>query len=274
MNLAAPFSPFRCPAKSDLSWDGSAENGASISGRTGDLIRPGLTSEGPQFHTDLIVTRFRLADRTQNGRCEAAVARYLFEGAWPVKQLIAFVVLTLALAGSPDFLAAQNEAPPADAAQPATQKPYDTKPGSEKPPTPAEIKAEEDRKKALKADYELRARLAETVWNDLDLRAGDSGQVWMFRAPVRVGKKEVRDWFLNDDAKLPKVGSWEVQNGEILLFALDGTLMGRGTYADDEIVGRFVRPNKQEFGQFRLREETGRAYRVLSMRVIKRTLGK
>ena len=187
-----------------------------------------------------------------------------------MKQQLAFVVVALLLASPTAYLAAQDDTASSDPAQ----KPYDTNSSDQKPLTPAEIKAEEDRKKAIKADHELRARLSETVWNDLDLRAGDSGQVWLFRAPALVGKKEIRDWYLNDDDKLPRVGSWNVKNGEIQLFALDGTLMGRATYDEDEIVGRFVRPNKQEFGQFRLREETKRAYRVLSMRIIKRTLGK
>ena len=147
------------------------------------------------------------------------------------------------------------------------EKPYDFNPAGKKPLSLEEQRAEEKRNKALKYDNELRSRLEHTVWNDLDLRAGDPGQVWMFRRPAEVAGKVERPWLLNDNKGLPRVGSWQVKDGEILLTAMDGTVMGRGKYHGDEIVGKFIdADHHREFGQFRLREETKRNYRVLSMR--------
>ena len=142
-------------------------------------------------------------------------------------------------------------------------------------PTALELKAEEDRRRARRQDSELRSRLANTVWNDLDLRAGQPGQVWMFHPPKQQGGKDVRDWYLNDDVRLPRVGSWDVKDQGIMVFAMNGTLIGRGKYADDEITGHFIDPDrKQEYGKFRLREETKRNYRVLPLRVNQPRLGK
>lgn len=164
-------------------------------------------------------------------------------------------------------LVAQDAVEAAETPATPEAKPYDTKPGVDKPLTAEERRVEEIRKKKLKADYELRHRLSNTVWNDLEIRAGAPGQVWMLRPPVPVGKREESAWFLNDDKGLPRVGSWEVKDGEILLKAMNGTLIGRGKYKDDEINGRFIdTDHHREFGQFKLREETKRNYRVLPLR--------
>lgn len=167
-------------------------------------------------------------------------------------------------------LSAQDAVEPADAsATTSGLKPYDTRPDTDKPLTAEERRAEEIRRKKLKADYELRHRLANTVWNDLEITAGAPGQVWMLRPTIRVGNRDEAAWFLNDDKGLPRVGSWEVSDGEILLKAMNGTLVGRGQYKDDEINGRFIdADHHREFGHFKLREETKRNYRVLPLRGI------
>jgi len=185
------------------------------------------------------------------------------------------VCLTFVLGAGAGSLIAQDGTVSTEPLEPAATKPYNLKPGDAKPLTEEAKKAEDERKRIIKADQELQARLDDTVWNDLDLYAGQPGQVWMFRPGVRRGKKIVREWFLNDDVGLPLVGTWEVKNEELRLYALDGTLMGRGKYDEDEIIGRFIdADHHREFGQFRLREETKRNYRVLPLRVTKRTLGK
>ncbi len=192
-----------------------------------------------------------------------------------LQQSLGLVCLTFVLWTVTGQLAAQDAAATAEPMEPAAAKPYDTTGAIPKPLTPAEQKAEDERKRVIKADYELRARLGDTVWNDLDLHFGQPGQVWMFRPLARRGTKNVREWYLNDDVGLPRVGSWDVKQEEILLYAMDGKLVGRGKYADDEIVGSFIDADRhREFGKFRLREETKRNYRVLPLKVRTRTLGK
>ncbi|MES2792500.1 MAG: hypothetical protein V4719_23000 [Planctomycetota bacterium] len=183
-----------------------------------------------------------------------------------MKHYLGIACVALGLSTATGYLAAQDS---------AASPPPAAKTGEGKPPTEAEIKAEEARILGLRADQELRSRLDDTVWNDVDLHAGQPGQVWLFRPAARKAKKDVREWYLNDDVKLPLVGTWAVQKSEILLYALDGTLIGRGKYDDDEIVGHFIDPDrKKAFGKFRLREETKRSYRVLPLRVITPTLGR
>ena len=180
--------------------------------------------------------------------------------------------LTLLWLGVPVLLHAQDEAAPAKPAKTSTAK---TPAAEAIAPTPAELQAEVLRQRSVRKDQEIRSRLENTVWNDLDLRAGQPGQVWMFHPPVQHGNKEVRDWYLNDDVKLPRIGSWQVKNQELLLYALNGSLIGKGTYENDEINGKFIDPDrKKEFGKFQLREETKRNYRVLPLKIIKPTLGK
>lgn len=192
-----------------------------------------------------------------------------------LKQSLGLACLTFVLWTAAGQLAAQDGTATAEPMEPAATKPYDTNAAVQKPPTPAEVKAEAERKRVIKADYELRARLGDTVWNDLDLHYGQPGQVWMFRPLAQRGSKNVREWYLNDDVGLPLVGSWDVKQEEVLLFALDGKLVGRGKYADDEIVGSFIDADRhREFGKFWLREETKRNYRVLPLKVRSRTLGK
>ncbi len=195
------------------------------------------------------------------GRQRGGIVLKLLRNTW----YLACLAVVGGLAAS--SLWAQDDAEPADADQtPVEKKPYDVGPMAEKPLTLAEQKAAEDRKKALKVDYELNARLENTVWNDLDIRAGEPGQLWMLRSPKRVGQKVERAWHLNDSKGLPRVGSWSVKGGEVVLTAMNGTVIGRGKYNDDEIVGKFIdADHHREFGQFRLREETKRNYRVLSM---------
>ncbi len=189
------------------------------------------------------------------------------------QQRLGLVALSLVLWTASGQLVAQDGTESTEPVVTPAPLDYDPKTGEKKPPTPAEEKAEAERKRSIKADLELRARLSDTVWNDLDLYAGQPGQVWMFHPPVRRGTKTVREWYLNDDVGLPLVGSWEVNKAEILLYAMDGKLIGRAKYDEDEIVGRFIDPDRhKEFGQFRLREETKRNYRVLPLRVIKRRL--
>ena len=191
------------------------------------------------------------------------------------QQGLEFVCLSLVLWTAAGQLAAQDEKPNTKPPTNATAKPYDSKSGGTTAQQIEVENVEEERQRIIRADYELRSRLDDTVWNDLDIRAGKPGQVWMFRPAVQRGKRTVREWYLNDDVGLPLVGTWEVNKSEIVLYALDGTLIGRGKYAEDEIVGRFIDPDRrQDFGQFRLREETKRNYRVLPLRVTKRTLGK
>lgn len=157
----------------------------------------------------------------------------------------------------------------------AAQKAYEAKLAEGKPPTPEQLKAEAERQRISKSDQETRARLKDTVWNDLDLPGGQPGQVWMLRPLVKRGGKEIGNWILNDAEGLKRVGTWEVSQEEVLLRAQNGTLIGRAKYAEDEIIGRFIDADRhREFGQFRLREETKRNYRVLPLRVIKPTLGR
>ncbi|MDB5337525.1 MAG: hypothetical protein JWN70_3144 [Planctomycetaceae bacterium] len=191
------------------------------------------------------------------------------------KQSLGLICLTLVLWTAAGRLSAQDGTTSTEPLETPATQPTDAKSADKKPPTPAEVKAEIERKRVIKADHELRARLDDTVWNDLDLNYGQPGQVWMFRPLARRGTKNVREWYLNDDVGLPLVGTWEVKQEQIVLYALDGKLIGRGKYDEDEIVGSFIdADHHREFGKFRLREETKRNYRVLPMRVRTRTLGK
>ena len=52
----------------------------------------------------------------------------------------------------------------------AAQKAYEAKLAIGKPPTPAQLKAEAERKRVIKSDQETRARLKDTIWNDIDLQ--------------------------------------------------------------------------------------------------------
>lgn len=194
-----------------------------------------------------------------------------------LKPTFGFVCLTLALWPALGRLPAQDGTTSTEPLENPATKPYDTNSTDKQPMTPEELKAEAERKRVLKADQELRARLNNTVWNDVDLYPGQSGQVWMLRPVARRDTKNVREWFLNDRVGLSMVGTWEVKQEELVLYAMDGKLVGRGKYDDDEdeIVGSFIDPDHhREFGKFRLREETKRNYRVLPLKVRTRTLGK
>lgn len=196
---------------------------------------------------------------------------------FPRQHYLRFACLIVALGTLAGQLAAQDgtESTEPVETKTAAQKAYEAKLAIGKPPTPAQLKAEAERKRVLKSDQETRARLKDTIWNDLDIPGGQSGQVWMLRPLVKRGTKEVGEWILNDEQGLKSVGTWEVAQEEVLLRAKNGTLIGRGKYAEDEIVGNFIDADRhRDFGKFRLREETKRNYRVLPLKVITRTLGK
>lgn len=180
--------------------------------------------------------------------------------------LATFIITALVVTPS---LFAQDEAEEPKTPKKTEPKKVEVDPTAVKALTPAEKTAAELRKRLLKLDGELRSRLEDTVWNDLDLRAGDPGQAWLLREAKQVGTRVERAWYLNDDKGLPRVGSWQVKDGEILFTAMNGTVVGRGTFNDDEIVGKFIdATHHREFGTFRLREESKRNYRVLPMRDI------
>lgn len=141
--------------------------------------------------------------------------------------------------------------------------------GVTKPKTAKELLEEEKKLKAARLSDEFRIRLARTVWNDIDIDAGGPGQIWMLQPPKQVGKRIERAWLLNDEKGLSRVGSWDVKDGKLLLTAMNGSLVARGTYDDDAelITGKFINADShQEYGQFRLREESQRRYRVVPMR--------
>lgn len=169
------------------------------------------------------------------------------------------------------YLSAQDETEKKDpATDPAAEAKADDPAGPMlKPKTAKELLDEENKQKAARRSDEFRIRLEHTVWNDIDIDAGGSGQIWMLQPPKQVGKRIERAWLLNDEKGLSRVGSWDVKDGKLLLMAMNGSLVGRGTYNDDEelITGKFINADShREYGQFRLREESQRRYRVVPMR--------
>lgn len=145
-------------------------------------------------------------------------------------------------------------------------------PGSAKALQADALKA---RNAAAKRDSEIRGRLRNTIWNDVDLAPGTPGQVWYLRTVTTKSGNSSHEWYYSNTSGLSLAGSWEVKAEQIELKATDGTLMGRCKLQDESLVGQFLDPvRKQPFGGFRLEEESGRRYRVLQFRVIDPNAGK
>jgi hypothetical protein len=167
--------------------------------------------------------------------------------------------------------------PPADAA-PAASIPQAGKSKKDQP-TPQEIlKAEKERLRRINVDIELRARFSNTTWNDVQLPAGSPGYTWWLRTRKNKGPESTwaRKWHFSDQTQLPEVGTWDVKNGELLLFAADGRVVARGKMdKDEEVIGQCYNPDrKQSYGSFQLVEQYRRSYTIVPFRVIDPQAGK
>ncbi|MDB5390656.1 MAG: hypothetical protein JWM11_6302 [Planctomycetaceae bacterium] len=160
----------------------------------------------------------------------------------------------------------------------AEPKPKAAKSREEKPTPDQELKAEKERLRLIKVDVELRARFANTVWNDVQLTAGESGYTWWLKIRKNKGPEKTweRKWHLSDQKQLPEVGTWDVKKGELLLIATDGRVVARGRMdQDEEVHGEYYNPDrKQTYGSFHLIEENRRQYTIVPFRVIDRNAGK
>ena len=108
-------------------------------------------------------------------------------------------------------------------------------------------------------------KLELSIWNDVHLQGGMSGQVWLFGAAQTKGTKTVRPWYLNRGNRLELVGSWEIQKEELVLFAEDGVIIGRAKANEDRLVGQFVNADRKvNYGRFELMLENSRPYRVFT----------
>lgn len=177
--------------------------------------------------------------------------------------------LLLALLFATDLVLAQD--PPAAAAKSPTGKPAVL---SEE----QKLKAEEDRRRQIREDVELRARFANTIWNDVQLTAGEPGYTWWLRTQKNKGPEStwVRKWNLSTQKDLPEVGTWDVKQGELLLIAPDGRIVARGKLdAEDEVQGEYYNPDrKQTYGSFQLIEQNLRQYTIVPFRAIDPQAGK
>lgn len=181
----------------------------------------------------------------------------------------------LALALSTTQIRAQD--PPAEVFKPETaptvKKSYDEKAEAE-----TAQKKERERQRLLKKDVELRAFFANTLWNDAELRVGDSGSRWWLR--IRKSKAPestwTRKWNLSDHDDLPEVGSWDVKQGELLFLAADNRIVARGTLDEfGEVHGTYYNPDrKHTFGSFHLIQEYQRLYTTGPFHVIDPNAGK
>lgn len=180
-----------------------------------------------------------------------------------------WALVVAGLVAVPGLSAQDDAAAPAPSADPISAAVDEATAPPPKPKTLQEIRSEKAAREAAKRSDELRVRLANTVWNDVDLDVGSPGQVWMLRPPKLVGKRIERAWFLNDEKGFNRVGSWEVKDGQLLLMAMNGSLVGRGTYDDDlqQITGKFIHADHhREYGKFQLLQESERRYRAIPMR--------
>jgi len=161
---------------------------------------------------------------------------------------------------------------------PATLQAQTGKPYDEKPLTDAEIAAKQESTRLAKVDQELRGRFENSLWNDVEITIGQPGYQWWLRTRKNKGPEQTwkREWYLNERGQLSQVGTWDVQQGELLMIAPDGRVVAQGKLdKHEEVKGQFYDPDqKHAYGSFHLIEQSNRMYSIVPFRVIDRNAGK